>query len=633
MKRVEFPGFVRTACLCLRVALLVGALVGALPLSRVRAATVTLDVDTTIDSGASQYEACTSAPNDCSLRGALDRTYGGGGNEWIVNIPAGTFVLTSGDLDIMTNDLTINGAGRDVTVVDGNDNDRVFEITVGDVIMNDLTIANGHAPDGPLNSSDGGGIRNHVGNLTMNNCAFRDNRAGDDSPSRKGGDGGAIWVDANHTILNNCIFSGNRAGKGPAGNFGGFGGAIYVLNAYVTVNGCTFSDNRAGDGGDESSGDGGRGGYGGAITNLLGTLTVSNTTFSGNRAGNGGDGSGSGGDGGGGGGVYTGGDGHTDIESSTFSGNYGGNGGDGSPNDAGTGGYGGGLASYDGWTTVINSTFSGNHAGEAGNGGTGSWGGYGGGIDNYTSGNLTLVNTTISGNYTGSYRGYGGGVSNFGRLRLRHTIIANNTTSKGGPDCATMAALHSYGYNLIEDTSFCSIDDDGGAGTLTGNIYGQDPQLGPLGDHGGPTLTHKSQAGSPVVDAGDPAGCTGLDGTPVTVDQRGYSRPQDGGTGNSYCDIGAVERQPQRVLSVSVSGFGAVTSDVGSIDCPGVCSDSFVIGSTVTLTITTVSGWTFEGWGGACTGTGSCTVLMDQDQAVTAALSADHHVYLPLVLR
>jgi uncharacterized repeat protein (TIGR02543 family) len=282
---------------------------------------------------------------------------------------------------------------------------------------------------------------------------------------------------------------------------------------------------------------------------------------------------------------------------------------------------------------VINSTFSGNHAGEAGNGGTGSWGGYGGGIDNYTSGSLTLVNTTISGNYTGSYRGYGGGVNNFGNLRFRHTIIANNTTSKDGPDCSTMTALHSYGYNLVENTTFCSIDNDGGAGTLAGNIYGQDPQLGSLGDYGGPTLTHKPQASSPVVDAGDPAGCTDLGGDPITVDQRGYTRPQDGGTGNSYCDIGSVERQPQHSLSVSVTGFGTVTSDVGNINCPGVCSDSFVIGSTVTLTATTVSGWTFEGWGGACTGTGSCVVLMSQDQSVTAAFSADYHVHLPLVLR
>jgi hypothetical protein len=38
----------------------------------------------------------------------------------------------------------------------------------------------------------------------------------------------------------------------------------------------------------------------------------------------------------------------------------------------------------------------------------------------------------------------------------------------------------------------------------------------------------------------------------------------------------------------------------------------------VTLTPTADAGSTFTGWSGACTGTGTCTVTMDQDRAVTA---------------
>lgn len=45
--------------------------------------------------------------------------------------------------------------------------------------------------------------------------------------------------------------------------------------------------------------------------------------------------------------------------------------------------------------------------------------------------------------------------------------------------------------------------------------------------------------GSPAVDAGD---CSALEALSINTDQRGASRPTDGGTGVSNCDIGAVEK-------------------------------------------------------------------------------------------
>lgn len=62
----------------------------------------------------------------------------------------------------------------------------------------------------------------------------------------------------------------------------------------------------------------------------------------------------------------------------------------------------------------------------------------------------------------------------------------------------------------------------------------------PLGDNGGPTLTHALLATSPAIDAGDPVGCADSQGNPLTVDQRGQPRPADGdGNGSAVCDIGA----------------------------------------------------------------------------------------------
>ena len=140
--------------------------------------------------------------------------------------------------------------------------------------------------------------------------------------------------------------------------------------------------------------------------------------------------------------------------------------------------------------------------------------------------------------------------------------------------------------------------------------------------------------GSPVVDAGDPAGCTHHEGGPLPVDQRGFPRHVDGGSGSATCDIGAVELQPRYLLTVNVRGAGTVTSDRDDIDCGNDCTGWYGDGASATLTATPSGDWsTFIGWGGACSGTGSCVVVMDQARTVTAAFVADNQVYLPVVRR
>src|SRR5262245_55588245 len=95
-------------------------------------AQLVLDVDRTDDTAGAT--ACTAAPNDCSLRGAIITANGNAGADTI-NLQAGatyTLSITStcenlaadGDLDI-TDTLTING--NDATI-DGADIDRIFHI-------------------------------------------------------------------------------------------------------------------------------------------------------------------------------------------------------------------------------------------------------------------------------------------------------------------------------------------------------------------------------------------------------------------------------------------------------------------------------------------------------------------------
>src|SRR4030095_9790032 len=64
-----------------------------------------------------------------------------------------------------------------------------------------------------------------------------------------------------------------------------------------------------------------------------------------------------------------------------------------------------------------------------------------------------------------------------------------------------------------------------------------DPLLTELGDHGGPTHTHRPNAGSPALNAGNPALLPGQNGVAIS-DQRGAGYPR---ILAGFIDIGAVE--------------------------------------------------------------------------------------------
>jgi hypothetical protein len=252
----------------------------------------------------------------------------------------------------------------------------------------------------------------------------------------------------------------------------------------LTLTGVAVSGNRTGDG------DGDHGGDGGGIFSTS-TLTIINSTISGNQTG---AGTGPGSDGGGGGGI----------------------------NSVGT-------------LTVTNSTISGNQTG-AGSGG--GHGGIGGGILVIGGGStMTLTGNTITGNSTGGAGGFGGGIHRASAtVTIKNTIVGGNTAPTG-PDIS--GAVNSEGFNLIQSTSGATITETMNAGT---NITGQNPQLFPLADNGGPTKTHALQCTSPAIDKGK--------AFTLTTDQRGGVRPFDladaiypNAAGGDGSDIGAYETQ------------------------------------------------------------------------------------------
>ena len=126
--------------------------------------------------------------------------------------------------------------------------------------------------------------------------------------------------------------------------------------------------------------------------------------------------------------------------------------------------------------------------------------------------------------------GEGGGVAeSFGVLSLSNSIVAYNTRS-GNNRSDVAGTITSNGYNHIRELS-------GGVviGDTTGNIIGLDPNLLPLMDNGGATMTYALASDSLCIDAANPDVC-------VRYDQRNKFRPYDGDAdGVPRCDIGSYE--------------------------------------------------------------------------------------------
>lgn len=320
--------------------------------------------------------------------------------------------------------------------------------------------------------------------------------------------GGGISNSGDLTIDNSVI----------RGNLGGsFGGGIYnerkltINNTIVNNNNATFS--------------------GGGIYNFntQAILNITNSTISNNMVGRDG------------GGIYN--NGVLTITSSTINGNVASN-----INDGGSGAgiFTTGFVNQNSTITVNNSTIANNSARING-----------GGITNDGS-TVNLSNSTISNNsVSGFFNTLGGGIINFSGnypalCNARNTIIADNSTESGnGADF--IGTLNSQGYNLIENTNGLTI-----AGTTTGNILGQDPQLLPLSNYGGVTNTVALQPISPAIDAGDP-------NNSLSSDQRGVARPQDGDlSGTVLPDIGAYERQ---VTSFMITKIADTDDGACDADC------------------------------------------------------------------
>ena len=79
-------------------------------------------------------------------------------------------------------------------------------------------------------------------------------------------------------------------------------------------------------------------------------------------------------------------------------------------------------------------------------------------------------------------------------------------------------------------------------------------------------------------------------------------------------------------LDIAATGAGTVTSNPAGINCGSDCTESYISGSSITLTAIPVSGYRFNRWSGACGGSSNvCTVLIDRARSVAAEFVRIQH--------
>ena len=139
---------------------------------------------------------CNDGTGKCTLRAAImeANALAGADNIWINEV--GTIALSS-MLPPLNSDMIIEGSGVDKVTISGANNARIFYAKSGNIVINDVTLANGLARGGSGASGGGGGmgaggaILMHEGitgnlNLNINNVIFDSNQAVGGSSSNDG---------------------------------------------------------------------------------------------------------------------------------------------------------------------------------------------------------------------------------------------------------------------------------------------------------------------------------------------------------------------------------------------------------------------------------------------------------------
>jgi len=219
-----------------RIALVLGLLFVMAGVGSHRAAANTpFVINSTVDEpdALSGNGQCASQPSGvCTLRAAIMEANALPGPDSLI-LPAGIYTLTvagagenagaTGDLDI-SSDLTVTGATSATTIIDGNQLDRVFQIT-GTVTASlvNVTIRNGLGQS----PAQGGGLLNWNSTLALINSRVMQNQA----PNT----GGVANIYGQITLLYSAVLS-NVATNGSGAGLTNFNGTLVLTDTLVSGN-------------------------------------------------------------------------------------------------------------------------------------------------------------------------------------------------------------------------------------------------------------------------------------------------------------------------------------------------------------------------------------------------------------
>jgi hypothetical protein len=149
----------------------------------------------------------------------------------LITVPALTVFLTSGQI-VVSNSVTIIGAGARETTISGTDQSRVFDISSGTVSISGVTVTGGDGFDTPGGTaSSGGGILLDGGTLTLADSTVTGNQ------TMGTGEGSGIQADSSLTVLRSTISFNSGPGSDRAGGIGFAGsGTLQVLDSTLAHN-------------------------------------------------------------------------------------------------------------------------------------------------------------------------------------------------------------------------------------------------------------------------------------------------------------------------------------------------------------------------------------------------------------
>ncbi len=208
--------------------------------------------------------------------------------------------------------------------------------------------------------------------------------------------------------------------------------------------------------------------------------------------------------------------------------------------------------------------------------------------------------------------------------------MKSRTTIAGGDLRITILTSHASSWNF----GYAAVPPDASTGAATGVTTTGATLNGTANPHGlattyyfeyGTTTNYGSSTASQAAGSGTGSGSvsTAVSGLlPGTTYHYRLVAVSAGGTGKgSDQTFPTLHTAKTLTLGKAGNGAGSVTSNPAGIDCGSTCSHDFEHGTSVTLTATASAGSTFSGWSGACSGSGTCTLTMDQGRFATATFT------------